>query len=59
MELLNVFNILLSGLFLLNSGLNAIVKMYNFNFLIIIYLISVLEINIIYFYYKQLKKVIK
>jgi len=59
MEFLNIFNILLSGLFLFNSGLNAIVKIYDFSFLLIVYLISILEINVIFYYFKSLRKVIK
>ena len=59
MKIYNIFNLFLSGLIIFNSGIDAVINIYNFKFLLLVYLFSIFEINMVYFIYKRFKKVRK
>ena len=59
MNIYSIFNLSLSGLFIFNLGIDAVINIYNFEFLLLVYLLSIFEINMIYFIYKKFKKVRK
>jgi len=56
MNIYSIFNLSLSGLFIFNSGIDAVINIYNFEFLLLVYLLSIFEINMIYFIYKKFKE---